>query len=60
MIRPLNFSTIHLPSESVATSKIPDTAVELCVAPILAFVRIVLTTSLLISAKISADKIFAN
>ena len=56
----MNFSTIHLPSESVATSNIPDTAVEDCSAPILAEVRILLITSLLISARISADRILAN
>ena len=57
-IRPLNFSTDQRPFASTSRSNSPAVAVP--VAPGLAVVWIVRTTSRLISAKISDCRMFAN
>ena len=56
--RPLNFSTDHLPLASTSRLNVPDVAVS--AAPVLAWRFTFLTTSLLISARISLERMFAS
>ena len=59
-ISPLNFSTDQRPFESTSISNIPAFAVVPVAAPALADTYTVLTTSLLISERISEERIFDN
>ena len=59
-IKPLNFSTDQRPSESDVKLKIPLIAVFEVKAPIFAWPLTVRTTSRLISAMISVERMFAS